>query len=134
DYPLIDINGQLENSYQKTNRTPEKIDEDVTYFQNRLAAFRLPMRSREEILAAQSSPDYVTRRNGVPADRTEVRYVMGSEAYLSDYRNENGKWYFRYISLENTPHMIMPQMAELSWEFLRRFARNTETGEVIELY
>ncbi|MCD8368111.1 MAG: hypothetical protein LUC48_08850 [Clostridiales bacterium] len=134
DYPLIDINGQLENSYQKTDRTPEKIDEDVAYFQNRLKAFKLPMRSREEILAAQDSPDYVTRRNGVPADRTEVRYVMGSEAYLSDYRNENGKWYFRYISLENTPHMIMPQMAELSWEFLRRFARNTETGEVIERY
>ncbi len=134
DYPLIDINGNLENSYCKTDRTPEKIDDDVFYFQNRLAAWRLKMRSREEILAAQTSPDYATRMNGVPADRTEVRYAMGLEAYLSDYRNEDGKWLFRYISLENTPHMIMPQMAELSWEFIRRFARDTETGASIELY
>lgn len=134
DYPLININGNLENSYCKDNRAPEKIDDDVFYFQNRLAAFRLPMRSREEILGARTSPDYATRRNGVPSDRTEVRFDMGREAYVSDFRNEDGKWFFRYISLENTPHMIMPQMAELSWEFIRRFARNTETGETIELY
>lgn len=134
DYPLIDINGNLENSYRKPDRTPEKIEDDVFYFQNRLRAFKLPMRSREEILAATSSPDYATRRNGVPADRTEVRYLMGSEVYVSDYQREDGKWYFRYISIENTPHMIMPQMAELSWEYIRRFARDNETGEVIELY
>lgn len=134
DFPLIDINGNLENSYCKPDRSPEKIADDVFYFQNRLAAFKLPMRSREEILAAQVSPDYATRRNGIPADRTEVRYLMGSEAYVSDYCREDGKWYFRYISLENTPHMIMPQMAELSWGFLRRFARDNDTGEVIELY
>lgn len=134
DYPLIDINGNLENSYCKPDRTEEKIQEDLFYFQNRLEAFHLPMRSREEILAASNSPDYATRLNGVPADRTEVRFLMGREAYVSDFQNENGKWFFRYISLENTPHMIMPQMAELSWEFLRRFARNNETGEVIERY
>ncbi len=134
DFPLIDINGNLENSYCKSDRSPKKIDDDVFYFQNRLAAFKLPMRSREEILAARTSPDYATRRNGVPADRTEVRYLMGGEVYVSDFQREDGKWYFRYISLENTPHMIMPQMAELSWEFLRRFARDNDTGAVIELY
>lgn len=134
DYPLIDINGNLENSYCDEDRTPEREEKDIMYFQNRLKAFKLPMRSREEILAARTSRDYATRRNGVPADRTEVRYVMGSEVYLSDFYRADGKCYFRYISLENTPHMIMPQMAELSWEFLRRFARNTETGEVIERY
>lgn len=134
DYPLIDINGNLENTYRKQNRTPEKVEEDVWYFQNRLRAFKLPMRSREEILAATQSPDYATRCNGVPADHTEVRFNMGCEAYVSDYQNEDGKWMFRYISLENTPHMIMPQMAELSWEFLRRFARNNETGASIERY
>lgn len=134
DFPLIDINGNLENSYRKENRTPEKVEEDIFYFQNRLAAWKIPPRNREEILSARKSGDYATRMNGVPADRTEVRYMMGMEAYLSDYRNENGKWYFRYVSLENTPHMIMPQMAELSWEYIRRFARNNETGETIELY
>lgn len=134
DYPLIDINGNLENSYCDPARSEARAQLDTQYFQNRLAAFKLPMRTEEEILAARTSADYATRRNGVPSDRTEVRYLMGSEAYLSDFQNENGKWYFRYISLENTPHMIMPQMAELSWEFLRRFARDTQTGEVVERY
>lgn len=134
DYPLININGNLENSYNKPNRSKETQDEDVIYFQNRLKAFKLPMKTKEEILSCGMSTDYVTRKNGVPSDRTEVRYMMGSEVYLSDYKNEKGKWFFRYISLENTPHMIMPQMAELSWEFMRRFARNTKTGEIIERY
>lgn len=133
-FPLIDINGELENRYRRKDRTPEEIEDDVLYFQNRLTAFHLKPRSREEIMAAQTSPDYATRRNGVPADRTEVRYMMGDEVYISDYQNEDGKWIFRYASIENTPHMIMPQMAELSWEFLRRFARDPETGESIELY
>jgi len=134
DLPLIDINGNLENSYAKTDRTPQQIDDDVFYFQNRLKAWRLRERTREEILTARTSPDYATRKNGVPADRTEVRFMMGDELYLSDYRNEDGRWLFRYISIENTPHMIMPQMAELSWEFVRRFARDRETGKTIELY
>ena len=134
DFPLIDINGNLENSYCKNNRTQEKIDDDIFYFQNRMKAFRLKDFSRDEILNAPNSTDYATRMNGVPADRSEVRFSMGDEIYLSDYQNEDGRWLFRYISIENTPHMIMPQMAELSWEFVRRFARNTETGESFDLY
>lgn len=134
DYPTIVINGEIENSYRNPNRTPEKIEEDIFYFQNRLKAYHIPMKSREEIIGALNSDDYVTRKNGVPADKTDLRYYMGKECYVSDYKNENGKWHFRYISMENTPHMIMPQMAELSWEFIKRFARDPETGESIELY
>ena len=134
DFPLIDINGNLENSYNKTDRSPEKVAEDVQYFRNRLAAWKLPDRLEEEVLAAAASPDYATRMNGVPADRTEVRYMMGDEVYISDYLSPDGRCRFRYASIENTPHMIMPQMAELSWEFCRRFARNNETGESIILY
>ena len=59
---------------------------------------------------------------------------MGDEVYISDYFKQDGTNTFRYASIENTPHMIMPQMAELSWEFCRRFARNRETGESIVRY
>lgn len=134
DFPLIVINGELENRYVKRDAQPDKLDEGVTYFQNRLRALRIPQRDRGEILSAKASADYVTRKNGLPADRTELRYMMGDEVYISDWRNEEGKWHFRYASIENTPHMIMPQMAELSWEFMRRFARNADTGETVELY
>ena len=134
DMPLIDINGNLENSYAKKDRPQSVIDDDVFYFQNRMRAWKIKPFSREEIMAAQSSSDYATRRNGVPAHRTQTRFMMGQEVYISDYQDENGRWLYRYASMDNTPHMIMPQMAELSWEFMRRFARNTETGESIEIY
>lgn len=134
DMPMIDISGSLENYYAKTDRTPVELDDDIFYFQNRMRALKLKIWSREEILAAKDSPDYATRRNGVPADRTETRFIMGDEVYISDYQDENGRWVYRYVSIENTPHMIMPQMAELSWEFMRRWARDPETGESIELY
>ena len=134
DMPMIDINGSLENNYAKTNRTPQELDDDIFYFQNRMRALKMKVWSREQILAAKASSDYATRRNGLPADRTDTRFMMGDEVYISDYRDENGRWLYRFASIENTPHMIMPQMAELSWEFMRRFARDPETGESIELY
>ena len=134
DFPLIDINGNLENSYARKDRSPETIEEDVFYFENRMKAFRLHEFSKEEILSVHNSADRATAMNGVPSDRSEVRYMMGDEVYVSDYFNEKGELTFRYASIENTPHMIMPQMADLSWEFLRRFTRNPETGESGRLY
>lgn len=134
DFPLIVINGELENSYARKDRTPETVDDDVFYFQNRMRAWKMREQSREEIMAAQISPDYASRRNGVPSDRTETRFIMGDEVWISDYRDENGRWMYRYASIENTPHMIMPQMAELAWEFMRRFARDTRTGGSIERF
>ncbi len=133
-YPDIVINGSLENSYRNADRNAEQAAEDVRYFRNRMAAWRLHPYTDAEILGAQHSPDYATRMNGVPADRTEVRFIMGDEVYVSDYFTQDGINTFRYASIENTPHMIMPQMAELSWEFCRRFARNRETGESIVRY
>jgi hypothetical protein len=38
------------------------------------------------------------------------------------------------VALEHFPHMIAPQMPALSWDFLRRFRRDQETGEIIDLY
>ncbi|MBE5891205.1 MAG: hypothetical protein E7282_09625 [Lachnospiraceae bacterium] len=134
DFPLIDINGNLENHYSHDGRTNQEHQEDIQCFMNRMKAIRHTEYTVEQIEAAKSDVDYATRMNGVPSDRTEVRFMMGSEVYISDYCNEDGKWYFRYASIENTPHMIMPQMAELSWEFMRKFARDNQSGKVIELY
>ena len=134
DMPLINILGELENTYRDPGRTAEKIALDTARYLHRLQAFRCPNKTEEEIVAAARSKDYATRKNGVPADRTEVQLRMGVECYVSDVKNQDGKWHLRFVSLENTPHMIMPQMGELSWEYLRRFSRDQETGEIVELY
>lgn len=134
DMPLININGQLENKFYTAERGSELEKKNAEYFRRRLKAFRCRERSIEEIIAARDSDDYATRINGVPSDRTEVRYIMGSECYISDLQNVDGNWHLRFATLENLPHMIAPQMAELAWSFIRRFARDRDTGRTIELY
>lgn len=135
DLPLININGQLEN---KMTTTPAGSPEHRLHAKNyvrRLQAFRAKNRyTVDEVMAARSSGDYVTRTNGIPADRTEVQYHLGTELYFSDVMNEDGRWHLRFVTIENTPHMIMPQMGEVAWSFMRRFARDPETGAVIERY
>lgn len=134
DMPLININGQLENKFYTAQRGSELERKNAEYFSRRLKAFRCRERSIEEIVAARESGDYATRTNGIPADRTEVRYIMGNECYISDIQNVDGNWHLRFVTIENLPHMIAPQMAELAWSFMRRFARDSETGAIIELY
>ena len=134
DMPLININGQLENKYYTAEPGSELEMKNAVLYRNRLKAFRCKDRSIEEIIAARKSEDYATRINGVPADRTEVRYIMGNEAYISDLQNIDGKWHLRFVTLENMPHMLAPQMADLAWEFMRRFARDKSTGEIKELF
>lgn len=134
DMPLINFSGELENQYPSVAPGSVREEELAQYFRYRLAAFNCADRTIEEIKNAKFSSDYVTKKNGIPADRTEVQFVLGTELYISDLKNKKGKWHLRFITQENLPHMITPQMAQLCWSFLRRFARDRETGETIELY
>ena len=131
ELPLINICGQIENVFPHTVPGTPAYDNAIAAYQRRLVALRCPERSREEVEAALRSEDLAERKNGVVADRTEVRWSMGHEVYIADVQNEDGKWQLRFVSLENLPHMLSPQMAELSWEFLRRFARD-EDGHIVE--
>lgn len=132
ELPLINICGQIENVFPHTEPGTKAREQAIDAYRRRLEAFNCPEKSVEEIEAALVSADLAERRNGVPADHTEVRYMMGHEVYIADVKNNDGKWHLRFVSLDNLPHMITPQMAELSWEFLRRFARNDD-GTIREL-
>lgn len=134
DMPLININGQLENKLVSTEKGTQAHRNEAHCYWRRLKAWNCKEYTEDEIMAARDSEDYVTRTNGIPSDRTDVRYIMGTEVYVSDLQNNSGKWHLRFATIENTPHMIMPQMGELAWSFLRRFKRDAETHEIIELY
>lgn len=134
EMPLMNMNGQWENQHYTAQRGSSEEREWAQLYRNRLAAFRCQDRGIEDILAARDSRDYATRMLGVPTDRTFVTFSQGTEIYTGDVRNRDGKWMLRFSVVENTPHMLVPQMAEPAWSFLRRFARNRETGESIELY
>ena len=134
DLPLINIGG-----YNEVHGGPgiyPVVDEEGWWkgWNRRLRSERCPERTREEILAASGSRNIVERALRVPADKSEVLYLMGFEHYIADYQNVDGKYHFRVVSVQNMPHMITPTLAAMSWNFMRRFARNLETGETIELY
>lgn len=133
DLPLINICGAIENVFPHTEKGTQAYLNAIDAFHRRLRAFRCPDKSDERIMAALESADRAERINGIPGDRNETVYSMGFEAYISDIQNVDGNWHLRFVTLENLPHMISPQMAELSWSFLRRFARDGKTGEIREV-
>ena len=110
------------------------VEARVKTWQRRLSSAHCPMKSYEEIVATKNSSDIVERKLGIPADRTDVLFLDGYEQYIADIRNLEGKYHLRVIGQENCPHCAQPSKYTLSWSFLRRFARNLETGEVVELY
>ena len=112
----------------------DKKEKRVKSWQRRLISMNCPMKTEEEIYATQNSTDYVERTLGIPADRTDVLFIDGREVYIADIKNNNGDYHFRVCALGNAPHESSPEYAELMWQFCRRFARNQETGETIELY
>ena len=132
ELPLINICGQIENVFPHTAPGSKERQQAIHAYMRRLDAFHCPAKTAEQVEAALESADLAERKNGVPADHTEVRYMMGHEVYIADVKNNDGKFYLRFVTLDNLPHMITPQMAELSWEFLRRFARD-ENGAIVEV-
>jgi hypothetical protein len=113
---------------------PGPFEERAKSWQRRLQASNCPMKSLEEIAATKDCSDYVTRKLGIPSDKSDCLYLEGCECYIADIKNNDGKYHLRIVAMENMPHIPVPLMTTLSWNFLRRFARNQETGECIELY
>ena len=91
-------------------------------------------RSMEDFRLAYLSPDRATRMTGVPNDHSEVLYLEGVEHYIADVRNRNGKYHLRFVTVENTPHNPFPTLQILQWSYIRRFARDENTHEIIERY
>ncbi len=134
DLPVIAINGQAENIMTKFDTGSRNYRNSVDAYQRRLRAFHCPPKTAEEIEASLSSSDYATRRLGIPADWTEVQVIYGREVYIGHVRNTDGKEYFRACTVDNLPHITTPMTPFLSWNFVRRFARDLKTGAIIERY
>jgi hypothetical protein len=101
-------------------------------WKRRLYAMRCPVPTEEEIIAA--GRDKAEKMLGFPCDRTDLIYAEGNECYIGDIKNVDGKFHFRTVAMENIPHTTVRFMHVLAWSYLRRFAKNLETGEVVELY
>lgn len=149
DMPLINLSGMTEHTCMYPIscqpdyfRTPGKagtphpftLEERVESWQRRLDAFNCPTATEEEILATRESQNKAVRMTGIPSDRARTIWLDGFELYVVDVKNNQGKYHLRMVAEENMPHNTTPNQQKVSWSFLRRFARDLETGEVIELY
>lgn len=134
DLPTIAINGQAENIMTRYPIGSEDHMNAVDAYKRRLRACHCPAKTTEEIVAARTSGNYAIRRLGIPVDEAEVSVVYGRECYIGHVYNDQGKEYFRACTVDNLPHITTPMTPVLSWNYIRRFARNLETGEVIERY
>jgi len=136
DMPLITLGAVGEELSPHT--TPSLIMPDYNLFieawQRRLKASRAPMKTREQIMAAEHSNDYVTRLYGLPNDGSSLQVVDGVEHYIIDVKNIDGRDHMRFVAIDNMFHTTEPTMPMVAWTFMRRFARDQKTGKVIELY
>lgn len=151
DMPLINLSGMTEHivhfplsrtgeDYRSASEAkpgtshPYTLEERVASWQLRLKAFNCPMKTKEEIVATQTSRNKAIRLTGIPGDRGETVWIDGFELYIVDIKNNAGREHLRIVAEENMPHNTTPAQQKVSWSFLRRFARDLSTGEVIELY
>jgi hypothetical protein len=136
DMPLITIGAAGEEL--SPHSIPSLILPDYDLFieawQRRLKASRAPVKTREQIMAAEHSHDYVTRLYGLPNDGSSLQMIDGVEHYIIDVKNIDGKNHMRFVAVDNMFHAIEPTMPMIAWTFMRRFARDQRTGKVIELY
>lgn len=70
---------------------------------------------------------------GAKFERTEVREYHGRKYYVGDSVKPDGDCLFRTIACEKMVHWPTVMFAELVWEHIGKFARDTETGKLIRL-
>lgn len=147
DMPVINISGccEMRNMFPLHSDARHMRSEQMTAgyagtfacraesWQRRLTAARCPHRTHEEIAATAQSPNKATRELGIPNEKSETLFADGVEHYIADIKNIDGKYHLRIVAIQNMPHMTTPFMQTLAWSYLRQFARDQQTGEIIEL-
>ena len=132
DIPTVNIAGLCESDFPKSEE--EKKTRWVNAWKQNFRNHNIPERTDEEILAAFDSKDYTQRTTCLAGDRFMTLWCDGIEHYIVDFDNKQGKNHLRVIRQQNMPHTVTPMMCTLSWDFLRRFKRDPETHEIIELF
>lgn len=111
--------------------------EDVVDFSMKRVNFRMDLLNCEhrdpEICRGylNEHQDTVHRVVGIYGDYEAVEYYYGYRHYTVGINDRQGHEMYRFVCVQNTPHWPQLTMGELGWKFMKRFSRNTETGELI---
>lgn len=136
DMPTIVVTtlGESLNGNLHCRQDDEHFSSAARAYQRRQESMNCPIWDVQDILAVSDDPDPVLSAMWYPVDEFRVECHFGAEAYIGELINYNGKKHFSLALLTNQTHFISPQMSVLGWAFMKRFARDLDTGEVIELF
>lgn len=84
-------------------------------------------------LAESDDGEDVAKHIGANFERTDVREYHGRKYFIGDSVKPDGECLFRTIACEKMVHWPTVMFAELVWAHISKFARDTETGELIRL-
>lgn len=79
----------------------------------------------------QTSGNIVEQKIGTILQNTHVRVLGMVPHYIGDVLDHEGFALFRHVGVEGAPHYPSAYCAELAWEFLHGFSRDTQTGELL---
>lgn len=76
--------------------------------------------------------DKLHHKLGFYGDEERIETMGGVEHYIADVRNDDGILAFRYCGIDNFPHWPSPLLAEMTWDFMKRFRRDRVSGKIVE--
>ena len=89
---------------------------------------RIPEETIRE--AAKYSADIVTEKLGFPSECSRVEKREGRSHFIGDCINPQGENLARFICMGKSAHWPSRALTEMTWEFLKPFSRDVETGEI----
>ncbi len=81
----------------------------------------------------QNHSDPAVKSIGAEFERTEVRTYNERRYFIGDSVKPDGECLFRTISCEGMVHWPTTVFADLVWEHISRFVRDTETGKLLRI-
>lgn len=82
---------------------------------------------------AANSANAIERLTGRRVQSTQTINYENTRIHVGAFENEEGINDFTFVVTENRGHLPAGYDAEIAWDFLKNFARDVETGELIYL-
>lgn len=87
--------------------------------------------SEESAELAKNSMNIMEHMTGGKFEETSFDYPHNNKVYVNNFTNSDGVNSLRIVVVENKGHIPSGFDATYSWDFMKNFSRNTETGEFI---
>lgn len=135
-FPIIFITGQQESNlflpYNKQKDEVTNLRDKVfgTIFWRKVNGCETPT-FEEAKEVDYTNANTVECILGTRCDNTYVKVLDGVLYYFGEVVSEDGITRLVHVGIENGPHVAAPSFAQVSWDFMKHFSRDPETGESV---